>query len=109
MGSLITFLPIIVIMVALMWWTQRSQKKQQQKRQEQLATMSSGDEVVTIGGLHGVIDSVDNIKKTVDIDCDGVILTFEMSAIRTFNKPAVTAAAPAAEENKIESPIEEEK
>ncbi|MDR2977109.1 MAG: preprotein translocase subunit YajC [Streptococcaceae bacterium] len=109
MGSLVTFLPIIVIMVALMWWMQRSQKKQQQKRQEQLSTMSSGDEVVTIGGLHGVIDSLDSVKKTVDIDCDGVILTYEMSAIRSFNKPAVAASAPEVEENKIESPIEEEK
>ncbi|GAB2024409.1 preprotein translocase subunit YajC [Lactovum odontotermitis] len=109
MGSLITFLPIIVIMILMMWWMQRSQKKQQQKRQDQLSTMTSGDEVVTIGGLHGVIDSVDTVKKTVDIDCDGVILTFEMSAIRTFNKPAVTASAPVAEENKLESPIEEEK
>lgn len=111
MSSLVTFLPIIIIMVGLMWWMQRSQKKQQQKRQEQLNTMSVGDIVITIGGLHGVIDSVNTDLNTVDIDCEGVVLTFEKSAIRTFSKPVslngisdeTIVGAP------IDNPIEESK
>ena len=38
----------------------RSQKKQQQERQSLLDSMKQGDEVVTIGGLHGVVSEVDN-------------------------------------------------
>jgi preprotein translocase, yajC subunit len=31
--------------------------------------------------LHGVIDNIDTVNKTVDLDCEGVILTFERAAI----------------------------
>lgn len=109
MSSLITFLPIIIIMVALMWWMQRSQKKQQEKRQEQLNTMSVGDNVITIGGLHGVIDAINNDLNTVDIDCEGVVLTFEKSAIRTFSKAVsdTTVAKETTVEAPIDNPIDE--
>ncbi|MDR0298637.1 MAG: preprotein translocase subunit YajC [Streptococcaceae bacterium] len=111
MGSLVTFLPIIVIMVAMMWFMQRSQKKQAQKRQEQLNTMAVGDSVVTIGGLHGIIGAIDETLKTVEINCEGVILTFDKAAIRTFNKTVSTTTDSVTEkvEDKVESPIEETK
>ena len=49
-----------------------------QKMQNEL---KKGDKVVTIGGLHGIVDSVDEVK--VIIKCgDGSRLTFERNAIR---------------------------
>ena len=68
--------------------------------------MKKGDRVVTIGGLHGVIDSIDNDAKTVVIDSDGIYLTFNLGAIRdvkpqgTPNVPGVTTKA----EPKTEEP-----
>ena len=47
--------------------------------------------MVTIGGLHAVVDSVDRVAKTVDLDAEGVILTFDLAAIRTI-KPKAPAA-----------------
>jgi preprotein translocase subunit YajC len=57
----------------------------QQKRQKAIATMQNelkkGDKIVTIGGLHGFIDSID--ENTVVIKCgDGSRLTYDRQAIR---------------------------
>lgn len=85
---------LIVVMFAFMYFgMMRPQKKQQQKRAEMLQQMKKGDKVVTIGGLHGVIDSIDNAKGTVDLDLDGIFLTFNLSAIRTVEPTTTTPAA----------------
>ncbi|MCX2454440.1 preprotein translocase subunit YajC [Lacticaseibacillus nasuensis] len=84
---------MIVVLFAFMYFgMMRPQKKQQQKRQEMLSAMKKGDKIVTIGGLHAVIDSIDEAKQTVDLDCDGVYLTFNLSAIRAVNEPSQVAA-----------------
>ncbi|MBF8807367.1 MAG: preprotein translocase subunit YajC [Enterococcus lacertideformus] len=82
MGSL----PMLVMFVALlaMWYfMSRSQKKQQQERQNLLDSMKPGDEVVTIGGLHGVVSEIDNEKRTVVLDCEGIFLEYDRAAIKT--------------------------
>lgn len=69
-----------IILVVMLIWMVTSQRKQQRQRQEQLSQIKKGDEVITIGGLHGIIDEIDD--KTFVLDCDGVYLTFERFAIR---------------------------
>lgn len=88
MGSL----PMLVMFVALlaMWYfMSRSQKKQQQERQNLLDSMKSGDEVVTIGGLHGVVSEIDDEKRTVVIDCEGIFLEYDRAAIKTVKPGTV--------------------
>ncbi|MGY3771433.1 preprotein translocase subunit YajC [Tetragenococcus solitarius] len=79
MEILIMLVPIII----LMYFMQRSQKKQQKKRQEVLDSMRPGNQVVTIGGLHGVVSEIDDDKKTVTLDCEGIFLEFDRASIRT--------------------------
>ncbi|MGM9902696.1 preprotein translocase, YajC subunit [Enterococcus sp. 10A9_DIV0425] len=104
MGSL----PMLVMFVALlgMWFfMSRTQKKQQQERQNLLDSMKPGDEVVTIGGLHGVISEMDNEKRTVVLDCEGIFLEYDRSAIKTV-KPGTTITTDptvtSVEETKVE-------
>ncbi len=90
MGSL----PMLVMFVALlaMWYfMSRSQKKQQQERQSLLDSMKQGDEVVTIGGLHGVVSEIDNEKRTVVLDCEGIFLEYDRAAIKTVKPGTVVA------------------
>lgn len=78
---------MLIVMVALIWFMQRSQKKQAQNRQEQLKALQKGDEIVTIGGLYGIIDEVDVDNQKMVLDIDGVYLTFELGAVkRVVNK-----------------------
>jgi preprotein translocase subunit YajC len=57
----------------------------QQKRQKAVNTMQSnlkkGDKIVTIGGLHGFVDSIDDMKLVIKCG-DGSRLTYDRSAVR---------------------------
>lgn len=78
MGTII----MLVVLVGMIWFMQRSQKKQAQERQNQLKALAKGDEIVTIGGLYGVVDEVDGDNQKMVLDIDGVYLTFELSALK---------------------------
>src|SRR5699024_5182900 len=78
MGTII----MLVVMIGLLWFMQRSQRKQAQERQDQLNALNKGDEIVTIGGLYGIIDEVDTDNKKMVLDVDGIYLTFELSALK---------------------------
>ena len=71
----------IVVLGVAFWFFGRKQRQRAKEIQAQREAMKIGDKVVTIGGLHGVIDYIDTVNKTVDLDCEGVILTFERAAI----------------------------
>lgn len=59
----------------------RPQQKRQKEVQKMQAGLQKGDKVVTICGLHGFIDSID--ENTVVIKCgDGSRLTYDRSAVR---------------------------
>lgn len=59
----------------------RPQQKAAKKAQEMLDSLEKGDAVVTIGGLHGIIDEVSADEKTIVLDCEGIYLTFERRAV----------------------------
>ncbi|MEK4386646.1 preprotein translocase subunit YajC [Solibacillus sp. FSL W7-1464] len=80
MDGLVQFLPIIVMFVA-MWFILI---RPAQKRQKATATMQNslkrGDKVVTVGGLHGEVDAIEDT--TVYLIVDGnTRLKFERQAI----------------------------
>ena len=91
-----------VLMLGLLGWMMFSQRKQQQNRANELSKIQKGDEIVTIGGLYGIVDEINDQKVVLDVD--GVYLTFGRSAIRN----RVSEAAPTAQvEAAIEGPTEE--
>lgn len=89
---------MVVIMGGMLWFMSRSQRKQQKERQNLLESMKVGDEVVTIGGLHGVLSEIDKTSNTVTLDCEGIYLTFERGSIRTVK---------AAKSASVEEPVKE--
>ncbi|HEY4550028.1 MAG TPA: preprotein translocase subunit YajC [Bacillus sp. (in: firmicutes)] len=81
MDLLGTLGPIILMFVLFYFLLIRPQQKKQKAVQKMQNELKKGDKVVTIGGLHGIVDSVDEVK--VIIKCgDGSRLTFERNAIR---------------------------
>jgi len=58
----------------------RPQQKKAREQKELLAGIKKGDEVVTIGGMHGKVFQVDETTVTLDLD-KGVKLTFDKSAV----------------------------
>ncbi len=73
---------LILLMIALMYFFMiRPQQKQRKQHQDMMSNLHPGDEVVTIGRLHGKIDSINQADRTVTLDCEGIYLTFDMVAI----------------------------
>ena len=84
-------------------------KKQQKKVQEMLDNLGLGDSVVTIGGMHGIIDEIDEENKTIVLDCEGIYLTFERSSVsRITQKASDTVAADAEDLGTNEPDTDEE-
>lgn len=106
---------LIILMIALMYFFMiRPQQKQRKQHQEMMNELHKGDEVVTIGRLHGKIDEVNKEARTVTLDCEGIYLTFDMVAIArvvkragadqaTAEKPAAKDDQPAAEDTKSDA------
>ncbi|WP_296701646.1 preprotein translocase subunit YajC [Algoriphagus sp.] len=77
MGQVFLFGSIILIMYFFMI---RPQQKKQKESKKFIEEIKKGDEVVTIGGLHGKVSSVDTDKVILELD-RGLKVTVEKSAI----------------------------
>ncbi|WP_318538328.1 preprotein translocase subunit YajC [Geobacillus thermoleovorans] len=75
------FVPIVLFFVIFYFLLIRPQQKRQRAIQQMQANLKKGDKIITIGGLHGIIDSVDEDKIIVRAG-DGTRLTFDRSAVR---------------------------
>lgn len=73
----ITMLGIMVIFYFFMVRPQQRKQKEQRKFIEEVA---KGDDVVTIGGLHGKVQSVEEETITILVD-KGIKLVFDKSSI----------------------------
>lgn len=58
----------------------RPQQKKQKEQKKFIEEISRGDEVVTIGGIHGKVLSTDDTTVVLEVD-KGVKMTFQKSAI----------------------------
>ncbi|ASS86675.1 preprotein translocase subunit YajC [Geobacillus stearothermophilus] len=80
-AAIANLLPIVLFFVIFYFLLIRPQQKRQRAIQQMQANLKKGDKIVTIGGLHGIIDSVDEDKIIVRAG-DGTRLTFDRSAVR---------------------------
>lgn len=81
-----SMMPTIIMMVVLFaivyFFMIRPQNKKQKEIQKFRNSLQAGQDVVTIGGIHGTIRSVNEDDNTVTLEVStGVKMTFEKSAI----------------------------
>jgi len=88
-GGFASMAPSILLMVGIVGFMYfvliRPQKKEEKKRKEMLSTMKRGDKVVTIGGVHGIVETIG--EQTIDVRLGSGNDTL----VVTFNKGAVNA------------------
>lgn len=102
-GMSYSFLIIVIVMIVAMYFMSvRPQRKQQQKRAEMLQGIKTGDKVMTLGGVKGVVHSINRDNKEVVVDCDGIYLTFDLNFIRQAT-PADNVKPDATKNEKKES------
>ena len=69
-GGFADFLPIILIFLIMWFLILRPQMKKQKEQEKMRGNLKSSDQVVTNGGIHGKVASVDTDTKTIKIKVD---------------------------------------
>ncbi len=113
-GSSFTPLLLIVLLFGVMYFLMiRPQQKRRREAQKMQSALGPGDQIVTIGGLHGTVVTVDDDVVTLEI-APGVNAKFARPAIaRVLKQDASVAEEPPADDTApdeppaIESPIVE--
>lgn len=76
-----TVLPLVLMFAIFYFLLIRPQQKQQKAVREMQNSLTKGDKIVTIGGLHGILDSIDENKIVLKVG-DGTRLTFDRKSVR---------------------------
>lgn len=83
-----SFWIILVLWVAVIYFFfMRPQKKREQSRKQLLEQIQKGDEVITVGGVHGEVVNINNEVVTLKVDSKtGTTMTFSKAAVSSFPK-----------------------
>ena len=82
-GGGMSMIIMIVAIFAIMWFFMiKPQQKKQKEIQKFQNELTEGTEVVTGGGIHGVVKSIDLAKNTVDLKiARDVVITVENTSV----------------------------
>ncbi|MGX9135393.1 preprotein translocase subunit YajC [Rummeliibacillus sp. JY-2-4R] len=73
-------LPMIIIFALMYFMLIRPAQKNRKNTQNMQSNLAKGNKVVTIGGLHGQIEAIDEASVIIKVE-DGSKLRFERAAI----------------------------
>ena len=105
-SSLMSFLPLVAIVAIFYFLILRPQNKKQKETKRMLEALKKGDRVVTIGGIHGVIQSVRESTVIIKVD-ENVKLEFSRSAVSGVESQARDDREDRkSDEKKLEAPDE---
>ncbi|MDR0877293.1 MAG: preprotein translocase subunit YajC [Treponema sp.] len=106
-NPILQFLPFVAIIAIFYFLIIRPQNKKQKETKRMLEALKKGDKIVTIGGIHGTIQSVKETTVIVKVD-DGIKLEFSRSAISNVEAAAAIKEEKEEKHEKIEEKKEED-
>jgi len=81
-NPILSFLPFILIFVIIYFLMMRPQMKKQKEKQKMLAELKKGDNVVTMGGIHGKVMGFADEEKAIIVKIDdNVKVKIDKSAV----------------------------
>jgi len=78
-----TIVPFLLIIVVFYFLVLRPQQKRQKERQKLLGGVKKGDKIITAGGMHAIVEGVEDNELLVKI-AEGVKVKLEKSGIATI-------------------------
>ena len=79
---------IILVVFALLWLVMiRPQRARQQRQRQLLESVEQGDEILTVGGLYGIVQSIDEEGDLIVEIADNVHVRIARRSIATVVKP----------------------
>lgn len=88
------FLPLVLMFFIFYFMIIRPQSKRAKERDKMLNAIQKGDKVVTTGGMHGTVSSVEDTTVIIQV-ADNVKLKYDKTAIATIGNTKVGDSAPA--------------
>ncbi|MCF8023858.1 MAG: preprotein translocase subunit YajC [Desulfobacteraceae bacterium] len=86
-GGFAAFVPIILMFVIFYFLLIRPQQKKTKAHQEMINNLKKGDRVITSGGIHGTVTSLDENAATVEI-AEKVRVKVTRGSIAGVSQPA---------------------
>jgi len=84
----VSSLIIIIAMFALLWVLLiRPQRAKQQQQQKMLSSVEPGDEILTVGGLYGIVQELDEDEDLIVEIAEGIHVRVARRAVATVVKP----------------------
>lgn len=77
--------PILIMVVVFYFFLIRPQQKRQKQVSQMQQNLAKGDQVITIGGLHGTVDAIDEDVVVIKVN-ENNRLRFDRSAIRSVTQ-----------------------
>lgn len=79
-GNPLGLIILLVPIAAIIFLTVVPQRRQKKKQAELMSKLAVGDEVVTIGGVHGVVNHIEDDVVHLEVD-DDVVMKFGLGAV----------------------------
>lgn len=79
-GGFASFLPLLLIIAVFYLLLIRPQQRKARQHQELVRSIGTGDVVVTIGGIHGTVETIDEDTVRLEV-APGTVLTMTRAAI----------------------------
>lgn len=70
-----------ILFVALYLLLIRPQQKRQKQHQQLITSLAVGDDVITVGGLHGRVVDLTDDEMDLEVTADGMVLRFQRSSL----------------------------
>ncbi len=86
MEGIVSLLPMILIFVVLWFVMIRPQKKQEKELQAMINAVKVGDEILTIGGIHGKISKIKDDNITILSSTQKTAIEISRWAIKDVTK-----------------------
>ena len=83
MGSLSTFLPLILMFVVMYFLMIRPQQKRAKEQRAMMDALAKGDEVITAGGILGRVSKVNDTYVTLEVSA-GTEIVVQKNSISTL-------------------------
>ena len=100
-GGLMADLPFILILAIMYFLMIRPQAKRQKEKQKMLSELKKGDQIVTIGGIHGTISGFKGKEKKM------LNIKLDKNTTITVNRSAISGLLNNLDQNESE-PLEEQ-
>jgi preprotein translocase subunit YajC len=79
---------IILLVFGVLWLVMiRPQRARQQRQQQLLSSVEPGDEVLTVGGLYGIVQSIDEEGDLIVEIAEGIHVRLARRSVATVVKP----------------------